>query len=113
MLQNALSEVVNTECLNIQLVQSVHTTKIKMSYSSAARLEVTSAPVKHSIGRSTQEWARVLRDVPAVGLLMQTCSSGFWGQSHSLHQRGHKPVPWLPCLPAMFCSWHILLVAND
>lgn len=100
--QNALSKVVNTECLHVQLVLSLDTTKIKMSYSSAAQLEVSSASVKHFMKRSTQEWARVLRDVPAVRLLMHTCSSCFSGQSHSLPEREHKRMPWLPCLQAVF-----------
>lgn len=100
------SKGVNIECLHVRLVQSLDITSIKMSYSSAARLEVSSASVKHLMKRCTQEWPYGLRVVPAMRLLLCTCSSWHWAQHHALCETGHEPMPCLqvPCFQSASCG---------
>lgn len=72
-----------------------------MSYSSAAQLDISSASVKLFMKCSMQEWADVLRGVPAMGLLTHTHSC-FWGQSHALQEGEHRPMSRLLCLRSVF-----------
>lgn len=107
------SKGVNIECLHVQLVQSLDIASIKMSYSSAAQLEVSSASVKHFMKRCTQEWAHRLKVVPAMRLLVCTCSSWHWAQRHAVCERTWTNALLSCVLLSVSHLWHILVIAND
>lgn len=112
--QNIFPKGVNTECLHVQLLQSLDITNIKMSYSSAAQLEAAlfsfCETLDEEVYRRVGRWAkrspsREVTHAHSLLLALGTLSFRVWERT------------WSNALPSGDVSvshlCHVLLVAND